>query len=525
MSLEPVARVAVDPLHLLPARTAEALADICAAVFQPMGSQTAHAAILLRGSTVEPDRLPGTPIVVDLREAAPAASSEAGDVTFSSEQSVPQPFRNCVLRDRDAGAAPVTPARGDRTLATGVAGPLWTRREDGGLRIHRLAVPLPELEGQQLVDALRAERFMQLLPALAALREAAGLSAAPSPLPATIVIDDPNLHTSRYGYLDFDDIRQHALETPLHVACAMIPLDAWYASSSAVAAFADHGPLSLLVHGNNHVSRELGRDVSDESAHAQLSQAIRRIERFEQRTQLPVSRVMAAPHGSCARATPRRLVQLGFDALTISRPRPWGNTDAEREDVLLGARPTEMVDGAPLLGRRHISRLDDVRFSALLGQPLVVYGHHWDWPESGASLARTAEAVSRMAAVRWGRIDAGLSSLVTGRVDGSLARVRLGARRVSFIVPDGVTAIIVDDAGLHEADLVAIDDRPAHAGEAVTVESGKAVEIALIASDAVDPWTVPTPRTPPYAVARRVATELRDRVRGLRRRRRTPAPT
>ena len=72
---------------------------------------------------------------------------------------------------------------------------------------------------------------------------------------------------------------------------------------------------------------------------------------------------------------------------------------------LSGARQSEIVDGLPLVLRTHVTRLAELVFAAYLGQPLVVYGHHWDWPDGAEGLARTAQEVANVADVRWVAMD------------------------------------------------------------------------------------------------------------------------
>ena len=55
----------------------------------------------------------------------------------------------------------------------------------------------------------------------------------------------------------------------------------------------------------------------------------------------------------------------------------------------------------------------------------------------------------------------------------------------------------------------------AELGEALAVEPGASLEIALAPLDALDPDAVAAPRRRPLAVARRLASEGRDRLRPL----------
>jgi len=474
--------------------------------------EAADVVLLLPGSDEHAAR--NATVVVDARAAQPAGG--AGTVELEHDPVVPRPFRGLRLHDACGAAAPLEPGSGDRVLARGPRGPLWVVDRVTGR--HRTAV-LPDPEAPSLLAAFGPGRFLGLLPLLTALRSIAlgGDGEPTAPLPASIVIDDPNLHRPRYGTLQFAEIARVAHEIPLHAAIATIPLDAWYADRRAVETFRGApGALSLLVHGNNHVSRELARPLSDADAVAQLTQALARISRFERRTGLRVSRTMAAPHGACSRPTIRRLARLGFRSLTISRPRPWTDDEvgamSDSVEPLSGARPVELVDGLPLVLRTHVDHLDRLPFAAFLRQPLVVYGHHWDWPAGATDLARTAEEVERMGDVRWVSMDGVLRE--GGRVarNGSVADVTLDARVGWIELPEGVSHACIDGSRLDTRDAVVVNGARVQPGVPFAAAAGSVLTFELVALDAPVPGSGRRARTLPWPVVRRLLTESRDRM-------------
>ena len=193
--------------------------------------------------------------------------------------------------------------------------------------------------GARLCDRLTSGRFAALLPLVEFLRSVSAPSQFSSPrLRAAFVIDDPNLHASSYGYLRFDETRRAAREHGFHVAFATVPLDSWLARRSAAAWFKG-SELSLLVHGNDHIRRELAHDTTPARAVARLAQAQRRIARLERRSRVGVSRVMAPPHGACSRLTMATLPRVGFEALCISRPYPWLD-EPPPDEPLVGSAPS-----------------------------------------------------------------------------------------------------------------------------------------------------------------------------------------
>ena len=205
--------------------------------------------------------------------------------------------------------------------------------------------------------------------------------------------------------MHFRALAADAADVGYHAAFATIPLDGWYASRRAVELFnANKETLSLLIHGNDHVRRELGRPLEPAARVALLRQGMRRIERFERRYGIAVARVMAPPHGACSEAMAADLVGLGYDALCVSRPYPW-LASPPVDSPLAGWHPTELVAGGlPIIPRLHLdSDRDEIVLRSFLRQPIVLYGHHTDL-RAGLTVLREASAAHVRAAMpdaRW----------------------------------------------------------------------------------------------------------------------------
>ena len=109
---------------------------------------------------------------------------------------------------------------------------------------------------------------------------------------------------------------------------------------------------------------------------AVAAQALQRIESFERRTGVRVSRIMAPPHSACSIIGARGVLRAGFSALcTTPAPR------APESDVALVEwhRADFVAGGLPNIARHTLNgSRDDLAFRALLGQPLVLYLHHDD---------------------------------------------------------------------------------------------------------------------------------------------------
>ena len=265
-------------------------------------------------------------------------------------------LRGLSLPDRLDGPA-IDPA-GDsaQVLADSPSGPAWTVTE-GAAPVHRVRCALPELGAEQILRDLFVDRALALVAITSFLRAVSVAdSYAEAPLRAAFLFDDPNLRWRTYGYIDYRRLLEQARAHGYHASMAMVPLDGRFQHRATVDLFRrnpDH--LSLVFHGNNHVSQELMRSSDDSSALALAAQAMRRAQSFESRYGLRMDRVMTPPHGMCSESTARALGAVGFDALCAIHPLPWAErTPASRP--LAGWDPAEFSAECAVIPRLH-SRL------------------------------------------------------------------------------------------------------------------------------------------------------------------------
>jgi hypothetical protein len=443
------------------------------------------------------------------------STQASGTVVFGDEDDVPRPFRRRVIRDSALGSLPPDiGARAQSLLAKSDLGrPVWLT-----LSACRVVASAPdELEpNETLRSRFRPGRFSDLLPLLAFVRRYA-VTGWISPTPsAAFVIDDPNLHATRYGFVDFAHLADHAVTNGYHVAFATIPLDLWWANQRAVRLFHESSDvLSLLVHGNDHVFRELDGIQSDGERIALLAEAHRRVVRFERRYGVPVARVMAPPHGACSHGTARALLRSGFEALCVSRTHPWLVTQPS-DDALTGSRPVHLVDGElPLVLRYHISQdRDELAFRAFLDQPLVVYGHHDDLAGGPAILAETAAFVNELGPAKWESLERIVRSRFSLRRDASCLLVRPQTRTVEVDVPAGIDAISIDVApGGPEGHIVVSAGDHAFAGTGPhPVGPGRVTIQIRHPSQMLSTGTAASKRFSTWPILRRAGTETRDRL-------------
>ena len=464
----------------------------------------------------------------------PSESRAAGrdtQVTLAADSAVPRPVRGRVIREEVDVAPPPFAVSQDATVLARAGGrPVWWQIGEDSNPSWLSAYPLSELAQEDaLIEHLRAGRFMGLLPLLGFLERVLGADGwTPPPLRASFVIDDPNLHWPSYGYLKYKELVSHATQHGYHVGLATVPLDGWLVNRRATALLRDNPTqISLLMHGNDHVARELGRLSTDRSADEAIARALLRVGALERRTGLTVNRVMAPPHGACSEPALRAMFRLGMEAACVSRPYPWRDGLAP-PTPLAGWRPAEMVAGGlPVLPRYFLGLpRDDLAFRALLGQPLILYGHHGDFAGGLDLLEQATRDINDLGDVEWGPLGRIARGNYAARLIGDVLHVRIYSRQLTVDVPGGVRAIRVT---VQEPLGGAAGHRIKHpAGTAeVTFESGTGTAtiadvtsptqlgLRLDADLVLDPAETAGRGVRPWPIFRRLAVEMRDRIQPL----------
>jgi hypothetical protein len=192
---------------------------------------------------------------------------------------------------------------GDRVLCSKGGCALWVSRMEGKTRLDFAVTDLPTLSnGKFLFEHFQPKQFIGLLPLMQFLRDLTETHGwGGQRIRASFMIDDLNLHSVRYGYVDCRKLVRHAREHNYHVSFATIPFDAWWISSAPAALFRENRDLiSLLIHGNNHVKRELAQGMPQAQKVALAAEALRRIAKLESKAGVEVSRVIAPPHNACS---------------------------------------------------------------------------------------------------------------------------------------------------------------------------------------------------------------------------------
>ena len=464
----------------------------------------------------------------------PSSGAIRARISFSDSALAPWSFRNRAV-DNTLGN-PYGPvdghARFESITSIGNVCTWAIGKVDGQIH-YEVGTMLPAIpDGGPLFKWLNGGCFIEMLPLIDFLRQITGIGAYSRPRPAAcIMFDDPNLHSTKYGFIDFRKLARHARRYNYHAAFATVPLDLYYADRNALGLFRSAPErLSLLIHGNNHVANELGHDYDDEKRLAIILQALSRVERFEKRYGLPISRVMAAPHGVCTESMFKDMARCGLESGCVSfgslfktnRGRAWVDT--------MGSRPSTDIAGFPVLNRIALNNPNAAFLAAYLGQPIIPNGHGGDLKEGLDVLGDIAGAVNSLGDIQWGSMQDMSRSGYQVKTDGETLHVRSASRRIDLRVPVGIRFIRLemsefpDGPGPHgpRCAVNGQDFRDMGAERTIPVSPGDDVRIAWPSGHPVERSQVALPRTPLGAILRRLATEAKDRLQPYPHRLRNP---
>jgi hypothetical protein len=466
-------------------------------------------------------------------ERAPAP---ARSLTFVTALAPAVALRGARLSEGHGDGVPaVAVGAGDEVIARLDGAPAWV--SSPGRSTQTVAIAPDELCADEVLrNRLRPGRSLAMLALVQFIRDVAGARLWELPPPrAAFVIDDPNLRSLGYGHLDYHRLLASAQRHGYHVSMAMVPLDAAHGGTHPAAVELFRGGsehLSLCIHGNDHDGGELGRPGTEAQALPVVAQAMRRIKAFEQRTGIPVGRVMVAPHERMSRGTVDALRACGYQAFSGARPYPWITESPDLDWLtrppgsgpLPGWGSSELMPGGfPLLMRMDFGHSrEELVIRAFLGQPVIVYGHHDVFASGTEVLESFAEDINGLGAVRWSAPAGIARAAVETRRCGDALEVRMLGRQVHLEVPADVAEIRIEAGRVEPSErhpLLAADV----AGEILLGAGRKATfpvtaasrpsRVELRLGVAVDVEAVPAPRRRVLPVARRIVTRWRDRPR------------
>lgn len=414
-------------------------------------------------------------------------------------------------------------------LASKGSAPIWVMQERAGWQHHYVAASIPELnEDEALFQYFSGNQFLSLLPLWIFLRALTGDHRwEQPPVQACFMLDDPNLHWRTYGFVDYAKVATHAQTHGYHISFATIPLDTWFVHQPTALLFRrHHGELSLLIHGNNHVTQELARPYTDEGVNRNLWQALCRIDAFERRYGVEVSKVMAPPHGACSERALDQMAHLGFEAACISTGSLYHHNKQASWIRTLGMGPSDIIAGLAVFPRFRISKIchNDILIAALLGHPIIPVGHHHDIAEGLQLFADLSAFINSLGTVHWAGMKGISRSHYARKLEGNILRVRMFTRRIEVCIPEGIDQVLVEwPSWQHDESLPLAwksmrdgsDWRHQLPDEPIPVPSGGKVEIAsgLTAFHCFDAKSAKSFHL--WPVMRRQLTEARDRLAPL----------
>lgn len=448
------------------------------------------------------------------------------EVKFANTPLVPWPFRGRkIVTSVDSAASRLQRRADERVLASIGEHPVWTVSETGGAKHFMSSFAVPStLSNFSISQVFCGARFLELLPLIHFLRLTIQNSERVLPrLRASYIIDDPNLHWPRYGYVDYREMAARAERGNYHIAFATIPFDAWLTHATTARIFHDNRRrFSLLIHGNNHSRNELARNYSPSARSELLRQALHRIERLERKTKLRVSRVMVPPHGACSEEMLGDLPRHGFEGACISAGSLCAHNARSPWIKYVGYSPSETIAGCPVLPRSGFtgSVENGLLIAAYLGQPLILRGHHADFKQGLDILDEFSSFINGLGDVAWSNMTDIFRMSYAWNRDGDSIRVKPYANKVNVIMPSGTTALLVEDtsrAGNHVWRITC------SAGRELNVYPNQQIPLSHSMGQNLLLHRIPIPedgaatgkmrRTSVMLIARRLATEARDRFR------------
>ena len=436
----------------------------------------------------------------------------------------------CGLRlaeDHNRVAAAVAPQKSDiDSLIWSERGCTFFRWQGGPQQVFvSTTSPLEALSAPRLKDEFRPARFAALLPLMLFARMALGDAGWHTPtVRATLMIDDPNLRSMRYGFLNYRSLVDAARERDLHFTIAMIPID-YKKTSRRVARWMRENRryMSLVPHGVEHLKAEFDREVTIDRAVATLREGLRRMRIHQEATGVGFSRAMTFPHGGCNSTWLEAMRRTGFQATFATRTLAF-KPEAEIHDPLYQMYPAEMTfRGFPIVNRFEAEKpKEGLLFQAWLGKPLVVYTHHGFFRDGMAPTLDIAEFLARQVNPTWASVESILNGNYQWRRPGQAREVRVFSNSVTVATDQSlpVSAVLKPEAGppaqetarVDGAEVSVVEDK---LGLVIREPTAFHDQMTLTFEPRLPAESVQPYRSPLKAGVRRLATEIRDHSAAL----------
>jgi len=280
----------------------------------------------------------------------------------------------------------------------------------------------------------------------------------------------------------------------------------------------------LLVHGNNHIRDELARTYRDGTREQLVAQSLKRIERLEQKLKLEIPKVMAPPHSACTEDLAGELLRQRYEALCISHEMLRRFNLTKEWPASFGLEPAEFLSGGlPVMPRFPFSNksTNAAVLAGFLGQAIIPYGHHENMGDGLSFVTELTANINRMDGVEWSSLTRIARTNYTHRVSANTLQLQMYSRHIQVNVPKEIERVEVhrpwlgSDEAAESLEMCIDDDTW------VQLENGeillprdihvRRLDIRSVWLGSVDFHRIPAQSLAPWAIMRRLLTEIRDR--------------
>lgn len=403
-------------------------------------------------------------------------------------------------------------------------GIFWAKHIDSQRQIHISPHPDFDICGKDKTGhVFPSESSFYLIPILSYIRSILKEDDwIQPPIFANFMFDDPNLHSLQYGFIKYRDVINSALKHSYHASIATIPLDLWYVNKAVANLFRDyHNQISLLIHGNNHLRREFGANRTHEEAISLLLQAMKRVEKAQNKYGIDISRVVAPPHGACNELHLMAMSEVEIEGCCVSSGSLRNSNPYSLNCRALGIRSIDMLCNTPVVNRYRLTKnnINKIMFSHFLGQPIVMVGHHEDLKYGLSDIENIADYINTLEKISWKSMKNIYRGQYSHKITNDTLIIRMHSNHIEVNIPPGTKCICVIPPLKYNSCTLNMGINRGHSTEWISVVPNSYIPISRCdtLSFTYKPLSIktinpPRPRLYLSSYIRRLYTEVRDRL-------------
>ena len=459
--------------------------------------------------------------VLHFRISRPQQAVGTKIVNFATSTALHAGFRGQTLSD--PSLTTFCPLKKEQGILASIEGlQVWTREQSGNQTLHTVGIELPTCDPDGFFyQFFQHSSWFRVFPLLTFLKDCIPVSCwLETEARASMIVDDPNLHRTEYGFINFRNMVRHADQHNYHVSIATIPLDMWYTSAAAATVFRDNPErMSLVFHGIDHTLYELAQECSDEIALAILARGLDRVADFERKSGLSVARVMTAPHGAFAERFANAMALLAFEGACVSLPSllHWNPQRQWPADTGLSFAQAMGKTSLPVFHRIGPA---DIPLYSFLGHPIIVFTHHQDCAGNYSQFEKWASTINGISKTKWCSVsEIARSNYYTYRLDNTL-QVFLYSRYCSFDLPPETIRLEFKSTPFCAKDVPVSLDMLRDKREPVVIdnlvmsweETSRRIFVRIVPSGPLVNYRLNSHSANRWSYLRRFITEARDRT-------------